>query len=109
MTREDARAFVTLHAGTAVSPALTDAEVEACLDQSRLRDAGGRFVGDVGYVETIWATRAVVLAYDVKLAKVAAKVDLSADGATINASQVTANLERLRRSWRSRCIPGASA
>lgn len=108
MTRDQARTFVQTQAQTSSSPALTAAEVEACLDQSRIVDAAGRLVNELGYVETIWATRAVVLALDLRCTKAASKVDLSADGASINASQRFAQLKQQRASWRSRMVKGTS-
>lgn len=107
MTREDATAFVQLYAGTDVTPTVTPAEVDLCLTRSRLVDAAGRRPGADGYVETIWASRAVTLVLDAKIAKVATSIDVIADGTELLRSQLVANLERSRKSWAARCLPGS--
>jgi len=108
MTRDQARAFVELHASaTTGAPALTEAEVDLVLDGCRIVDAGGRRITDPGYVETIWGTKAVVDVLDAKLAKAAGRHDVTADGTRLARSQVTAHLTALRRSWRARMLPGS--
>lgn len=108
MDRLSAREFVQDYAQTSAAPALTLEEVERCLDRSRTVDSEGRRIGDPGYVESIWATRAVVLAIDIHVAKAAAKTDLTADGASILASQRTTHWTALRKSWRARQLPGSA-
>lgn len=108
MTREAAREFVRLHAATDANPALTETELDAVLDQSRTVDATGLRVTDAGYTDTYWATRAVVIAIDVKLSKAMSKVDLVADGTQVAASQLTPHLKAQRSSWRARLIPGSA-
>lgn len=107
MTRDAALAFVRDYAQTTAAPVLTDAEVGRIVDSCRIVDSEGRRITDAGYVPTYWGTRAVVLALDLKLAKAAPKTDLTADGASILASQRTANLQALRASWRARMHAGS--
>ena len=107
MTRDEARQFVRENAATDTSPQLTADEVDRILDQSMIVDAKGRRKIDPYYRETFWGTRAVVLALDLKLARASNKFDLSADGTVIRRSQVVENLRDLRRSWRSRMVPGS--
>lgn len=106
MTREQARLYVKDNAGTDAVPALTADEVERCLDRSRIVDANGTRVNEPGYVETIWGTRAVVVALDMRVSKASSKTDLKIDGAVLPASQRVEQLRQVRASWRSRMLPG---
>lgn len=106
MTPAEALAFIRLHADTKGYPALSDAEEQQVLRQSRAVDSQLRLVTDPLYEETIWGTRAVVVALDAKVAKAAVSVDVSSDGSSVHASQRIEQLERQRRSWRSRALPG---
>lgn len=106
-TRQYATRYVQMHAAAAVTPALDADEIAFCIDQSQLTDAAGRSPGAVGYVETIWATRAVYLALELKLEKASAMVDFTADGGSIAQSQLTANITARRNSWAAGMLPGS--
>lgn len=108
MTRDEARAFVALHAAPEAAPALTPDEVEACLTGARVVDAAGLAVGDAGYTETIWAARAVANVWDVKCTRAVGRVDVTADGATVAASQLLRQARGERARWLARCANGAS-
>lgn len=107
MNREEAVAFVALHAQASVAPVLTEEEVRSCVDRSRIVDRAGYRINELGYTETIWGTRAVMLAFELKVAKAYTVTDFSADGTSISASQIVTNLKEQRALWRSKCIAGS--
>ena len=107
MTRDEAEQFVADYAGTNVEPTLTADEITRCIDQSLIVDSEGRLKTNAYYVETVWGTRAVVLAIDMKMAKASRKVDVSVDGNLIKSTQIQTALRDLRRSWRSRMQAGS--
>lgn len=104
MNRTDALAYIEDNAATEVAPTLTAEEKQRCLDRARIVDSLGRLITDPLYEETIWPAKAVVNALDLKIAKAAGSPDFLADATTVYASQVTRALERLRSSWRARCV-----
>lgn len=107
MTRDEAHAYLRMNAGVEAHPALINEEIEAVLDQSRVVDAAGLLITDPLYTETIWGTRAVVLALDARLTKAAQEVDVMSGGTSVLASQRAAHIKAQRASWRSRMLPGS--
>lgn len=107
MTRDQARTHVRTFAQVDATPSLTAGELEQVLTLCRMVDQDGHTITDPLYVETIWATRAVVYALDLRVAKAAQRVDVSADGTRVDMSQRHANLVALRRSWRARMVRGS--
>lgn len=84
-TRETAQTRIAVRTAAA-GVTLTSDELRLCLDDASRPDG------------TVWAARALFLAFDLAWTKAAQLADFNADGTSVAQSQVVANLKALRDS-----------
>lgn len=104
-TRAEATTFIGVFGATALDPTISGGEITTCIDNALVIDADGYLPTDDEYTETVDTNRAMVNVLDLKLAKLSTYVDVSADGTTVNMSQVIANVKNMRRTYLARCVP----
>lgn len=106
VSEDDAVDYVTLNADTATAPELSRDEVLAIVQRNKIRDSSGKAPNEDGYRPTYLLARAVYQAWDLRAARAATWNDFSADGTTLNQSQIASQLTAQARVWRKRCSRG---
>lgn len=111
MTRAEALTALRSLAQAAVSPTLTDDELNACLTASRRPDNAGRPPSDPAFVEENWDLNyATAEAYTLKAVKQAAGgvvTKFSSEGASFETTPP--DFEALADWWREKSVAGGTA
>ena len=87
-------------------PAVEDSEIESLLLMNQIKDQAGNSPGDPDWVESYWVARVCQEVYELKLSRATNAVDTSTSSGSFSQSQVSANLSRQARRWRSRTGAG---
>jgi hypothetical protein len=87
-------------------PAVEDAEIESLLKMNEIKDQAGNSPGDPDWTESYWVARVCQEVYELKLSRAVNAVDTSTSSGSFSQSQVSANLARQARRWRSRTGAG---
>lgn len=106
--RTVAIAYVTTHADTAATPALTPTEVGVIVDGCARADAAGLPPTDEAWEPSYFTTRAVQRALELRATRAATIVDTGTDGTNISGSQLAAQLSGAAKVWARRAARGAS-
>ena len=111
-SEEELRAWLGATAAVDVAPILTPGQVQAAMDASRVVDAEGRFIGDLGYVPTWNGYYAAALLLDMKAAqavvtKTSSITSFSSEGSSVTRSEgaTAADFEALAAKFRGLAFP----
>jgi hypothetical protein len=104
---ERLKLMIGQHGSNTAEPVLDDAELQQCLDESRIRDINNLYVGDADYEVTYDFHRAAAKAYRAKAAIVSSDYDLQIEGRGLMRSQMVRNLLELARDQSRQAQPRA--
>jgi hypothetical protein len=107
MTEAEAEARLRAITSASEEPDLTDADVAAMMDVSRLADAAGMVYTDAGWDPTWDLNRGAALGWTIKAGRVANRFAFDADGAKYDRNQIHQHCVAMAQIFRNK-VAGTS-